>query len=79
MSQASEMWCDEHWDPYRDGERNGILASVLIAEAFTKKASEEHDVSGEEDLNRIKEEHAPVCCWLGDDVMDSILEEASQA
>lgn len=77
MSQ-SEMWCNKHWDPYKSGERNGILASILIAEEFAEKAATEYDASAPPELERVKSRHAPVCCWLGDETMRDILEKASE-
>lgn len=81
--QRSLQWCERHWAPYRaddeTGKRpNGIMATLLLVQKFidSPMVSELTDRSPAA-LNKIMEEGEPLCCRLGDEVMDGILERSS--
>ena len=85
MSDEIKQWCDRHWQPYRDMRGNGLLASVLLMQALIdhRPAMDEAGliqamdrVSTEAALNLVMQRHQPICCWLGDELMDRIFAEA---
>lgn len=79
----SNCWCERHWAPYRGPNAegitpNGLLAAVRIYEMFLQSTEylELTDKSPRA-LNRFMAEATlPLCCRLGDKVMEEILADA---
>ena len=88
----SDQWCERHWEPYRceSPRPNGILASVSLMEAFinlpqftasVERKKKLYNIAHHEAAQMTLEEQVrihgkPVCCILGDEVMNRILEDA---
>lgn len=78
-------WCPRHWAPVRDGvlaeTHNGVYASYLLFERFAKDpriqeamANPQHAyIQDFSRLNSLVAQHAPLCCYLGDDAMQLLL------
>lgn len=80
----NDQWCERHWAPYRNANADGITpngayGSIALMEAFIDSpiVTELTDRSHEA-LNRAMRGDKPVCCRLGDEVMDRILSEATK-
>lgn len=66
--QGSAQWCRRHWAPCPALGANGLLASVMLIQAFAE-ASE----GGSADvMNAQMDAMSPLCCMLGDDLMYDI-------
>jgi hypothetical protein len=77
----NDQWCERHWAPYRGPVEgivpNGVYASLRLMEEFLASPSvTELTDQSPEALNRAMQGEQPICCRLGDAVMDRILEEA---
>ena len=83
----SYQWCERHWKPYKDEEANGIVSTMMVMEKFTTHPDAMifcgydggDNLADTDKLNEALVHFAPVCCMLGDEVMDQILEEAKKA
>ncbi len=85
---VTHTWCDRHWQPYRNGQGNGIAATMAVIDRVMKHpqimrecgydpaAGREADASM---LNAAIASHAPLCCFLGDEAMQEVLGEAVAA
>jgi hypothetical protein len=77
--KANDQWCERHWKPYKDGERNGVFASLALMQAFidSPMVTELTDKSTAA-LNKAMKGDKPVCCRLGETVMGEILRKAKE-
>jgi len=73
-------WCEKHWAPFREPKINAAYGAIAIMEEFLNSPmfAELTDHSPEA-LNRFLEEgDKPLCCRLGDEVMDKIVRKARE-
>jgi len=85
--ESVPAWCRSHWEPYREGRANGVLATALLAQAMVENAAfmlEARVLYGRptgpvptDVMNTVLKRHAPMCCYLGQVVVDGILREAT--
>jgi hypothetical protein len=75
----SPQWCMKHWAVIRDGDYNGIIASMLIMQAFIDSSyvAELTDHSAQA-MQRAMEGKAPLCCWLGEEKMAEIYRKSAR-
>jgi hypothetical protein len=85
--EAPRQWCEEHWQPYRERQGNGLLATVLVMQAtlddqaFMLEARTMYGRPGTiptDVMNTVLVRHSPICCYLGDARMAAILEESQR-
>lgn len=78
-------WCERHWEPYREGQGYGMAATLLVVQAvltspeFMRRCGWDSGTDQQLDTEQINAQLAqlgPLCCWLGDKVMASILERS---
>lgn len=88
--QLNEQWCEFHWAPYRDPSVNGIVGAtslmqaILDDERFMKdvqkrvKKGMERNAAAQAVMDHWVQNvyRKPMCCILGDAVMDRILRTA---
>lgn len=81
-----QNWCDRHWQPYREGKAPGIVATMLLFQHFVDSEDvqrkcgwnpETGQMASTERLQQVSQELSPICCYLGDTVMDQIFLEAA--
>src|SRR3990172_2861080 len=75
-------WCDRHWEPYRSGKHNGLLATMLVVqmvlgdERFMRACGwdpENNRSAKVDNINVQMDLCSPLCCFLGDEMMGKIL------
>ena len=68
------LWCPRHLEPFRPKWPEG--AAIAMVELFKAAAADERviDAAGgdADNLNGVLRVIAPVCCYLGDDIMAGI-------
>lgn len=79
----NHQWCEKHWAPYVAPSASGLkpnvhYASYVIFQHFLAHPSvQEAKKDGNEGLNKLMIESVePICCRLGDKLMDEILQES---
>lgn len=82
---ATQLWCARHWLPYRTNQGNGVMASILIVDALVHYPAFKAEVGAADGvqvdtakLNAALERHSPICCYLGDAVMETIRERSQR-
>ena len=69
------IWCPRHWAPCPVEGRNGLVASLLVTQELQREAPS--NLNSAAAINRWAEKHSPVCCYLGDERMSAIWEQAT--
>jgi len=81
-------WCDEHWRPYTQPKANGTVASALLQQAllesdqFKRLCGWNPELGTKADasaanLNRHVRSILPICCYLGEATLQSILDRST--
>lgn len=78
----NDQWCERHWAMFREPTAggvvpNGIFAAIQLVQEFidSPMVSELQDKSPEA-LNSAMQGDRPICCRLGEEVMQRILAKA---
>lgn len=79
-------WCPHHLEPFRVGWPGGAgVAMVMLFQAmvddvtFVERMPRNLDGKAKtEALDAALREHAPLCCWLGDERMEAIYKEVGK-
>ena len=79
MPERNPRWCERHWSPCPGEGLNGILVTVRLAEEFVDDPRIVEFTQGRAaDLNRAVDHFAPLCCFLGDERMEALWNEARE-
>jgi hypothetical protein len=84
MLAGPGQWCEKHWQPYQEGNLNGLAATMLMMQSLVEderfqrtcgRNPETGELAKVELLNEVLEQISPACCFLGDEKMESIKTE----
>lgn len=90
MTRLNDTWCDRHWQPYREGQGNGIFAAVRIMEHLVNLPEfgelvdhkmrayrwSRADAANSALVDLVRKHGRPLCCILGDEVMTKMLADS---
>lgn len=88
LDKPVKQWCEKHWAPIGEGsmkgELNGMYCAIKLMEVFVRnetilrklgwnpETGEKADANPAI-MNAIMAEHSPLCCFLGDEVINKIM------
>jgi len=85
-STGKRICCDAHWSRVMTeamaGKVSPLIFSILLMRRFTKEAIDGGTLvdyrkrSDPFTINMLLDSYAPVCCWLGDDVVSTIMADS---
>lgn len=81
------QWCDRHWKPVRENRAiNGLAASVellnatLADERFQRECGYDPETGAVASMDRANAalaKFSPICCFLGEEVIETIYQKAA--
>ena len=79
---GDQMWCHRHWEPCPKEDLNGIVATMkllwrlLADKKFREACGAKEDSPAKIEIINLKiPEFSPICCYLGDTIIDEIWKE----
>jgi hypothetical protein len=82
----SAQWCPEHWAIVRAeveaGTQNGIITTLQLMHRWIARATAEGRLTAamaEGEKNAVMWDDAPLCCFVGTDVLNACLAEGRKA
>ncbi len=83
MAALKPQWCDRHWLRMRDDvSYNSVLAGILLMQRILEDPVFIARCGGDANadvMNSVNQSLCPLCCHLGDDIMEEIYAEALKA
>lgn len=85
-STGKRSVCERHWKDVKTkavvGRVNAIIFGIVLMQRFMTKLAKDGlmtngAIGNGYTMNMLLDSYAPICCWLGDEVVEEIMEDAN--
>jgi hypothetical protein len=71
-------FCEKHWPEYMNDDPHGVFILFLVDDNLLKNKRFLDYTIDNKSINKAYERFSPVCCYLGNKIMDYIYKKAAE-